>query len=118
VTFGKTMTVEIAKSEERESSTGGCSLGCASIFVFALFIWPALHVIGRTYEPDILLPAFAIGVPSFVVGNILAVLALRSKSAKAWRLGKWALRIMWSVVVLFLLLAVVAFTMEKLGGKS
>jgi len=112
------MTIDNAKSEERESSTGGCSLGCASLFVFALFVWPALHVISRTYEPDILLPAFAIGVPSFVVGNILAVLALDSKSAKAWRLGKWALRIMWSVVALFLVLAVVVFTMEKLGGNS
>jgi hypothetical protein len=106
---------ETAKREEEKSATGGCSLGCASLFVLAAFVWPALHVIGRTYEPEILFVSFVIGGPAFLIGNILAILGWRSKSASAQRLAKWALRIMWGFVALFFLLAIVAFTMEKFG---
>jgi hypothetical protein len=104
---------DTAKREEESSASGGCSLGCASLFVLAAFVWPALHVVSRTYEPEILFVSFILGGPAFLVGNVLAIMAWRSKSTGARRLGKWALRIMWGFVALFFLLAIVAFVMEK-----
>ena len=75
--------IDPGQREEERSATGGCSLGCASLFTLAAFVWPMLHVIGRTYEPEVLFVSFAIGGPAFLGGNILAILGWRSKSAGA-----------------------------------
>ena len=113
------MEKETSREEnETGSPTGGCSLGCAALFVLAAFVWPALHVISRTYEPEILFVSFVIGGPAFLVGNVLAIVALRSKSRGTQRLGKWALCIMLGFVALFFIIAMFAFISEKFSKPS
>ena len=80
--------------------------------MLAVVVWPALHVMARSYEPEILFVSFVIGGPAFIGGNLLAVKAWRSKSPKTHRLGKWSLRIMWGFVVLFILFLVVGVAVE------
>jgi hypothetical protein len=65
----------------------------------------------------VLFLSLLVGGPAFLVGNILAVIALRSKSASAVRLGKWALRLMWAFVALFFLLGLAAYISEKISGR-
>lgn len=34
------------------NSSGGGSVGCAGLFVLAGLIWPLLHLLGGSYEPE------------------------------------------------------------------
>lgn len=98
---------------ETASPTGCCSLGCASVFVFAALVWPLLHVIGRTYEPEVLFFPLMIGAPAFFIGNGLALFAMSSADPRARRGGKWALGLMWGAVTLFFLVGFAAYLTEK-----
>ena len=76
-------------------------MGCATLFVLAGIILPLLYVVGGTYEggEDTFVPAF-VGVPAFLIGHVLAILALFSKVPASRRSGKRALILMWGSICL------------------
>ena len=85
-----------------EDSPGGTSgeysLGCAFLFVIA----GPLCLLVFTYDPpESLLIPFFIGGPSFLVANILAIVALRSDSSWVKSCGEWALQLVWGGIVLY-----------------
>jgi len=98
--------------------SGGCSIGCASFFVLLAIVWPLLHVIGGSYEPDILFFPFVLGVPAFMVTHILAIIALFSRSAEIQQRGKQALWIIWGGIAVFVLAGLVGYTIDLIRGKS
>ena len=98
--------------------SGGCSTGCASFFVLLAVVWPLLHVLGGSYEPDILMFPFLLGVPAFLVTHILAIIALFSRSQDSRRWGKRALWIVWGGIGVFLLFGLVAFLVEAMRGNA
>ena len=100
--------------DEPDELPGGCSLGCAVLFVISA-IWPLLHVIGRTYEPETWLVSFLIGGPSFLVTHIFAVIALRSESSWVKSCGKWALRLVWVTIALFLVVGLIGAIIESIS---
>jgi hypothetical protein len=111
------MEKENPPTPPRSSRSGGCSLGCASLFVIAGPLWPLLHLIGHTYEPDTLMVPALIGGPSFVVAHILAIVALRSKSGDTRRRGKRALQLIWGGVATFILVLTVAIAVQSILKK-
>ena len=68
----------------------------------AAFLWPLLHVIGRTYEgiESLMLPAF-VQIPLFFFVHILALWKFRSENQDVRTLGKRALKIVWGSVAVF-----------------
>jgi hypothetical protein len=97
-----------------ESPAGGCSLGCGSFFVLVAIVYPLLLAFTRSYEPDLMVIPFAIGGLSFVVGHILAVVALRSSSNGSRRLAKAALLVMWGGIAAFAAVLVGGASFERL----
>jgi hypothetical protein len=97
----KKMADEAQQNTEAESPAGGCALGCGSLFVLVGIILPLLLVFTRSYEPEMLLFPLGVGGPAFLVGHILAFVALGSKSDAVRKSGKRALLVMWSGVALF-----------------
>src|SRR5258708_15201297 len=98
------MPDDIAPDSETESASGACSLGCASLFVLAGILWPLLHLLAGTYEPEILFVVFAVGGPSFLVAHGFAIAALNSKSKNTRHLGKRSLQVIWGSVAIFLVI--------------
>ncbi len=100
------------------SPSGGCSMGCASLFVLAGLLWPLLHIIGGTPEPEVMFIPIVIGGPAFLVGHVLAYYALRSKSGDTVAWGRRAIRFMWGSIGVVVLLAfidsVVGFARSKI----
>lgn len=94
----------------KPNATGGCSIGCASLFLLVGIVWPLLHLIGGpTPEPETLFGIpFLIGGPAFVAAHILALFAVNSRHTKTAAGGWWALRMMWGAIGAFLLLGLIA----------
>ena len=94
-----------------KTPAGGCSIGCASIFVLFGVLFPFLHILAGSWEGEemMLLPVF-IGLPSFVIGHILAFVAILSKAVGARRAGKIALIIMWGIVALVTVVGIICDT--------
>ena len=107
----KSVSIETATHEPKSSPTGGCSIGCASIFVLIGLLFPFLHVLGGTWEGGemMLLPMF-IGLPSFVVAHILAIVAICSGAPSTRRAGKRALLLIWCSIALVSAIGFVADT--------
>jgi hypothetical protein len=101
----------------QSSSAGGCSMGCAWVFVLAGLLWPFLHLIGGSVEPESGFIPVMIGGPAFLVGHILAFRALRSKSSETVAAGRSALRFMWGGIAVLILLALVAWIIDLVRGK-
>lgn len=112
------MKPESQSTSQPGNPSGGCAIGCASVFILFFLVWPALFVIGGTYEPDILFMPFIIGGPAFIVAHILAIVALFSKFEKTRNRGQKALWIMWGGVGLIILLALVGFLIDSIRGKT
>jgi hypothetical protein len=107
----KSVSIDAATHEPKSSPTGGCSIGCASIFVLIGLLFPFLHLLGGTWEGGemMLLPMF-IGLPSFIVSHILAFVAICSGAASARRAGKRALLLIWCSIALVSAIGFVADT--------
>ena len=99
------------------NSAGGCSAGCASFFVLLVDVWPLLHVLDRSYEPDILLFPVLLGAPAFLVTHVLAIIALHSCSRDSHRWGKRALWILWGGIAAFFLFGLVCYVVELVRVK-
>ena len=84
-------------------------MGCASLFVVAGLVWPALHFIDGNTEPEAMFIPFVIGLPAFLVAHVLAIVALCSRSPRTAQWGSRALGIMWAGVAIVLLLGLVAW---------
>jgi hypothetical protein len=103
--------IEAATKEPKSSATGGCSIGCASVFVIVGLLFPFLHMIGGTWEGgEMMLLPMLIGLPSFIVGHILAIIALSSGAASTRRAGMRALLIIWCSIALISITGYVADT--------
>ncbi len=102
----------------RTRASGGCSLGCASVFVATGLLWPFLHFIGGSREPDeaMFIP-IVIGAPAFFIAHVLAALAIRSGSAGNARRGRRALQIIWAGVAMFILIGLLAWLVQSLRGS-
>lgn len=107
----RTVDTESATQEPASTPTGGCSLGCAGTFVLVGLLFPFLHILGGTWEGGemMMLPMF-IGFPSFIVGHILAVIAIFSGVPAARRAGKRALLLMWCSIALVVVIGFIADT--------
>src|SRR4051812_32473210 len=66
----------------KPNASGGCSIGCAGLFVFAGLAWPVLHFVGGHVEPEAMFIPIVIGGPAFLVAHILAIMAMRSCAAE------------------------------------
>ena len=100
------------------TKSGGCSMGCASLFVLAGLLWPLLHIIGgSTPEPEVMLIPVMIGGPAFLVGHVLAYYAIRSKSADTVASGRRAIRFMWGSIGVAVLLAFIASLVDFARSK-
>ena len=96
----------------KSSSAGGCSVGCAWVFVLAGLVWPLLQGIGGSLEPEAgFIPAM-IGGPAFLVGHIFALVALRSKSSETVARGRSALRLIWVCIAIWIFLALGAWILD------
>ena len=95
---------------------GGCSIGCAGLFVLAGIIWPLLHLLGGTYEPEILFIPFVIGGPSFIVAHLFALTAIIRvpESGKA----RQALKIIWWSLAAAVAIVVVAAVLDAFTRRS
>lgn len=95
------MSIETVIHEPKKNPAGGCAIGCASIFVFIGLLFPFLHMLGGTWEGgEMMVLPMLIGVPSFLIGNILAIVALCSSAPSTRRAGKRALLLIWSSLIL------------------
>jgi heme/copper-type cytochrome/quinol oxidase subunit 2 len=92
-------------------------MGCASLFVVAGLVWPALHFIGGHTEPEAMFISVIIGGPAFVVAHILALVAWRSRDSETAMRGRRALRIMWGSVAIIALLGLVAWLVDFIRGR-
>jgi hypothetical protein len=94
--------------------SGGCSTGCAFFFVLIAVVWPLLHVIGGSYEPDVLFLPILLGMPAFFITHILAIVALRSQSAETRKWGKRALFVLWGGIAVFLGLGLIEAAIDSI----
>ena len=107
----RAVSTESATQETASSPTGGCSLGCAGTFVLVGLLFPFLHMLGGTWEGgEMMLLPMVIGLPSFVVGHVLAIIAICSSAPSARRAGKRALLLIWCSIALVALIGTVADT--------
>ena len=101
----------------RPIAEGGCALACASIFVVAGLVWPAISFIGGNTYPEAMFIPFVIGGPAFFLALILALVAMRSPNFDTAMRGRRALRIIWSSVAIIVLLAAVAWLVDSIRVK-
>lgn len=91
----------------KPSASGGCSLGCAWVFVLAGVVFPIWHFATWPQEPEFLFAAVMVAGPAFLGAHLLAFVAVRSRDSKTVARGNAALRLMWGgvgVVVLAVVL--------------
>ena len=100
-----------------ESPLGGCALACGLLFVLATIFYPVLLVLTRSYEPDLLVLPLGVGALAFLVGHLLAFVALGSNSARSRKRGRRALLVMWGGVALGGGLVLVPILIERFFGK-
>ncbi len=100
-----------------EDIAGGCSFGCAFLFVLAGVVWPLLHILGRSYEPEILFIPFIVGAPSFVIAHVLAMISI-SKQSHGKSLGTRALKSLWIAVGVAIVILIVAIIIEEVTRHS
>lgn len=111
------MTDDAQPKSGPETATGGCALGCGSLFVVAGIAFPLLLVLTRRYEPEKLMVPLLVGGPSFLLGHILAIVAIQSKSDAARQRGKRALLVMWSGVAVFVVVYLIFLAPETPSAK-
>jgi uncharacterized membrane protein YhhN len=97
------MTDDTEPKSGPETATGGCALGFGSLFVLAGIAFPLVLVFTSRFELERLMVPLFVGGPSFLLGHILAIVAIQSKSDAARQSGKRALLVMWSGVAVFFL---------------
>lgn len=104
-------------AEDRENSTddsvGGCSFGCAIVFVLAGLVWPMLHILGRSYEPESLFIPLFVGAPSFVVAHILGMISISKMRYTGKGAGRRALKFLWIAIGVAVAIMVVAIVIEE-----
>ena len=108
---------EEAQSGSDGSPLGGCALASGAVFVLAAILYPILLVLIRSYEPEMLFLPLGVGGLAFLIGHLLALVALGSKAEKSRKRGKRALRVMWGGVALWGGLWLVETLLERLSGK-
>jgi hypothetical protein len=95
-----------------KDTSGGCSYGCAMLFIVAGIVWPLLHILGRSYEPEVLFFPFVIGAPSFIVCHILAMVSISRQPPKKSK-GARALKALWVGIGAAILLLLIAIVIEE-----
>jgi hypothetical protein len=74
-------------------------------------LFPFLHILAGTWEGgEMMFLPMLIGLPSFVVGHILAIIAICSNAPSARQSGERALLIMWGSIFLVVIIGTVADT--------
>ena len=101
----------------KPNASGGCSMGCASLFLVAGLAWPVLHLVGGTAEPEAMFVPVVIGGPAFLVAHVLALVALRSRDSETAARGRRALRLMWGGLAVVVLLALLAWLFDLVRGR-
>jgi uncharacterized membrane protein YhhN len=102
----------------KPNASGGCSIGCAGLFVVAGLAWPVLHFVGGHVEPEAMFIPVVIGGPAFLVAHILAIIAMRSRSAETAARGRTALRIIWISFAVVVVLGLLAWLADVVRGRS
>ena len=90
----------------KPSRTSTVALICGCLCV-AAYLWPVLHVLGRTYEgiESVMLPALLL-TPTLPLGTIcgIAALALSDSGSATSHRAKRALMLIWIVPLILLVL--------------
>ncbi len=110
--FRLTTTEMSEPKQPTKDTSGGCSYGCAMLFIVAGVVWPLLHILGRSYEPEILFIPFVIGAPSFIICHILAMVSISGQPPKTSK-GAQALKALWVGVGAAILLLLIAIVIEE-----
>jgi hypothetical protein len=102
----------------KPNASGGCSIGCAGLFVVAGLAWPVLHFAGGHVEPEAMFIPIVIGGPAFLVAHILAIMTMRSRAAETAARGRTALRIIWISFAVVVVLGLLAWLADVVRGRS
>ena len=104
--------------EESGGDIVGClSLGSAFVFLAVGVAWPVLHVLGRTYEPEILFVSFFVGGPALIIALVLALISL-VKQPRGKSLGAWTLIVLVAAVVVVVVISILAGVIEARNSEQ
>jgi hypothetical protein len=92
---------------EPKNIAGGCSMGCASLFVLVGVVWPLLAALGDTLDENVMWPSMMIGLPSFIIAHALALVGVFSHVATARQWGRRAVLMMWGSIAAAVLIGLV-----------
>lgn len=81
------------------------------LFIVAALVWPILHLLGGSYEPEILFIPVVIGAPSFIVCHVLAMISISNRPPQTSK-GFLALKALWLAVGVAILLLLVAMAFD------
>jgi hypothetical protein len=111
------MTDDVQPKSGPEAAAGGCALGCGSLFVLAGVAFLLLLGFTRSYEPEKLWALLGVGCPSFLLGHILAIVAIQSRSDAARQNGKRALLVMWGGMAVLALVYLILLAPKPPSAK-
>ena len=105
-------------TSSKSNASGGCSIGCAVLFVLAGLAWPLLHFLGGHVEPEAMFIPVIIGGPAFLVAHVLGFVALRSGDSQTAQRGRRAFWIVWGCVAAVALLGLLAWLVDFIQGRG
>jgi hypothetical protein len=71
---------------------------CAS-FLCVVFGIPIISVLSRTYEPEIFVVIFLLGIPLFLASTIVSIVGCFSESRSTKVMSRWGLALTWGPLI-------------------
>lgn len=105
------MEPPVQKRSDKDQA-GGCSYGCAILFILAGLVWPLWHLLSGSYEPEIMAIPGVVGVPCFLAAHLLALISI-SKQPPNHSSGAHALKWLWRAVGVAIVIVVLAIIKEQ-----